>query len=52
LLRSVAMEEKRSLVIVTHDARIFEFGDRIAEMEDGRVRRIVESAKEYQQTAA
>jgi putative ABC transport system ATP-binding protein len=27
----------RALVIVTHDARIFEFADRIAKMDDGRV---------------
>jgi putative ABC transport system ATP-binding protein len=37
LLRQVALEDGRSLVIVTHDARIFEFADRIAEMDDGRI---------------
>ncbi len=37
LLRSVALEGERAVVIVTHDSRIFEFGDRIARMEDGRV---------------
>jgi putative ABC transport system ATP-binding protein len=37
LLRQVAMHEDRSLVIVTHDARIFEFADRIARMDDGRI---------------
>ncbi len=37
LLRSVAMEGERAVIIVTHDSRIFEFGDRIARMEDGRV---------------
>ncbi len=37
LLRSVALEGERAVVIVTHDSRIFEFGDRIAQMEDGRV---------------
>jgi ABC-type sulfate/molybdate transport systems ATPase subunit len=31
---------------VTHDARIFEFADRIAKMNDGRVEKIVTSAKE------
>ena len=25
------------MIIVTHDSRVFEFGDRIARMEDGRV---------------
>src|SRR6267142_1820571 len=37
LMREVALGEGRSLVIVTHGARIFEFADRIAKMDDGRV---------------
>ena len=37
LLREVALGEGRALVIVTHDARIFEFADRIARMDDGRI---------------
>ena len=37
LFREVAMGDGRSLIIVTHDARIFEFADRIAQMDDGRV---------------
>ncbi len=37
LLRDVAVAPDRSLVIVTHDARIFEFADRIARMDDGRI---------------
>ena len=37
LLRSEAMEGERAVIIVTHDSRVFEFGDRIAQMEDGRV---------------
>ena len=40
LLKEVALREDRSLVIVTHDARIFEFADRIARMDDGRIVRI------------
>jgi putative ABC transport system ATP-binding protein len=44
LLREVALKEERSLVIVTHDARIFEFADRIAQMDDGRVIRVEKSA--------
>jgi putative ABC transport system ATP-binding protein len=34
------MDGKRSLVIVTHDARIFEFADRIANMDDGRIQSV------------
>lgn len=37
LLREVAAGEELSLVVVTHDQRIFEFADRIAEMDDGRI---------------
>lgn len=37
LLKEVALHEDRALVIVTHDARIFEFADRIAQMDDGHV---------------
>jgi len=41
LLREVALGEGRSLVIVTHDSRIFEFADRIARMDDGRIDKMV-----------
>ncbi len=37
LLREVALQEGRALVVVTHDSRIFEYADRIAEMDDGRI---------------
>lgn len=37
LLRSVAARNDLSLVVVTHDQRIFEFADRIAEMDDGHI---------------
>jgi len=37
LLKEVALHEDRALVIVTHDARIFEFADRIAQMDDGHI---------------
>ncbi|MCA9286417.1 MAG: ABC transporter ATP-binding protein [Phycisphaerales bacterium] len=43
LLREVAVRPDRSLVIVTHDARIFGFADRIARMDDGHIERIVTS---------
>jgi putative ABC transport system ATP-binding protein len=44
LLKDVALQENRSLVIVTHDSRIFNFADRIAEMDDGHIVRVVNSA--------
>jgi putative ABC transport system ATP-binding protein len=37
LLKDVALHQDRTLVIVTHDARIFSFADRIAEMDDGHI---------------
>lgn len=37
LLKEVAVDKERALIIVTHDARIFEFADRIAEMDDGHI---------------
>jgi putative ABC transport system ATP-binding protein len=35
------LNEQRCIVIVTHDARIFEFGDRIIRMEDGKIVEVV-----------
>lgn len=40
VLKNLAVNGDRSLVIVTHDARIFEYADRIAHMEDGRIQKI------------
>lgn len=40
MLRELALENGRSVVIVTHDARIFEFADRIAHMDDGLIRKV------------
>jgi putative ABC transport system ATP-binding protein len=36
-LKALAVSQDRALIIVTHDARIFEFADRIAHMDDGRI---------------
>ena len=40
LLKAVALHKDRSLVIVTHDARIFDYADRVAEMDDGHIVKI------------
>lgn len=40
LLREIVVEHHRTVIIVTHDSRIFEFAHRIAEMEDGRVKNV------------
>jgi putative ABC transport system ATP-binding protein len=39
LLREAAVRPDRAVVVVTHDARVFPFGDRIAHMNDGRIAR-------------
>ena len=41
LLKDIALEKDRALVIVTHDSRVFPFADRIAEMDDGRIINII-----------
>jgi len=40
LLRQVAVRPDRAVIIVTHDSRVLEFGDRIAHMDDGLIIRI------------
>jgi putative ABC transport system ATP-binding protein len=37
LIRQVAVQPDRVAVVVTHDARVFSYGDRIVTLEDGRV---------------
>jgi putative ABC transport system ATP-binding protein len=37
LLRAVAIQEDRAVIIVTHDNRIFDLADRILEIEDGSI---------------
>ncbi|MBI2826755.1 MAG: ABC transporter ATP-binding protein [Planctomycetia bacterium] len=40
LLRRVAVQPDRAVIVVTHDNRIFGYGDRIMEMADGRIQRV------------
>lgn len=37
LLQELAHERSRAVVVVTHDNRIFDYADRIVEIEDGRI---------------
>lgn len=48
LLRQVAVEAGRALVVVTHDQRIYRYADRIAALDDGHIERIVTDPKELQ----
>ncbi len=42
LLRSVARAPNRTVIVVTHDPRVFQYADRMTEMEDGQVQRVHE----------
>jgi putative ABC transport system ATP-binding protein len=42
LLRDVAKSPDRALIVVTHDPRIFEFADRIARMDDGKIIEVID----------
>ena len=42
MIRELSRSPDRCVVVVTHDHRIFRHADRIAEMEDGRIRRVVD----------
>jgi putative ABC transport system ATP-binding protein len=44
LLRRVAVQPGRAVIVVTHDNRVFGFGDRIVHMSDGRIERVEAAA--------
>ncbi len=48
LLREAARRPDRSVIVVTHDNRVFKYADRMTEMEDGRVQRVHEGHGEYE----
>jgi putative ABC transport system ATP-binding protein len=37
LIRGVAVQPDRAVIVVTHDSRVYHFGDRIVRMSDGRI---------------
>lgn len=45
LLSATAVRPDRAVIIVTHDARIFDFADQIAHMDDGRITSLEENRK-------
>lgn len=45
LLRNVAVQPDRAVLIVTHDNRVFDYGDRIVHMADGRIEKIETRAR-------
>lgn len=46
MMRGIAKDQKRTLIVVTHDIRIYPFADRIAMMEDGTIKTIYNSYKD------
>jgi putative ABC transport system ATP-binding protein len=44
ILRGIAVQAGRAVVVVTHDSRVYGFGDRIAYMEDGRITNVEKQA--------
>src|SRR5262249_54230320 len=40
LIRRVAVQPDRGVIVVTHDSRVYHFGDRIVAMSDGRIERV------------
>jgi putative ABC transport system ATP-binding protein len=48
LMRRLAVGNDRALIVVTHDARIFDLADRIAEMDDGVIKRVLDVPEQIQ----
>jgi putative ABC transport system ATP-binding protein len=40
LIRAVAVQPDRAVIVVTHDSRVYDFGDRIVTMQDGMIDKI------------
>lgn len=40
MISSGKRQPDRAVIVVTHDSRIFDFGDRIVHMSDGRIERV------------
>jgi len=40
LIREVAVQPDRAVIVVTHDSRVYDFGDRIVSMNDGGIEKI------------
>lgn len=45
LIREVAVQSDRAVVVVTHDSRVYDFGDRIVSMSDGAIESVEAGTK-------
>jgi putative ABC transport system ATP-binding protein len=50
LLSRIAVKPGRAVVVVTHDNRVFDFADRIAHMDDGRIQEVREQSRQVSST--
>ena len=51
LIREVAVQPDRAVVVVTHDSRVYSFGDRIVEMSDGTIESVRSRADGWEPTS-
>lgn len=51
LMTAVAKTPNRCVIVVTHDSRIFKFADRIVEMDDGKILKILSSKEMIEKKA-
>ncbi len=51
LLREAVVRPDRAVIVVTHDNRVFHFGDRIARMDDGRIVAVENNLHEQDEAA-
>jgi putative ABC transport system ATP-binding protein len=41
LVKQIAVQKNRAVIVVTHDSRVYDFGDKIVSMADGRVKEVL-----------
>jgi putative ABC transport system ATP-binding protein len=46
LIQQVAVQPDRAVIVVTHDNRVYRFGDRLVQMSDGRVEQVEDGDKQ------
>lgn len=51
LLRDAAVRPDRAVIVVTHDNRVFHYGDRIVRMDDGRIVEVREKTPDHDAAA-
>ena len=52
LLKRVAVQPDRAVIIVTHDSRVYRYGERIVHMSDGMIERVEENVGNLEEAVA